>query len=75
MNDQVIFSILDKGLDCDKYVSFHKSEYIAKDKLKEYYRQLILTDNTLILKEDRIVKPKTERVEEIVVIIEPIVIR
>jgi hypothetical protein len=75
MNSQVIFSILDKSIECDKYVSFHQSEYTAKQKLKEYYTKINSEHNDLVLKEDRIVRLKTDRLEEILVIIEPIIVR
>jgi len=75
MNSQVVFALLDKRDYCDKYVSFHKSEYSAKDKLKEYYNDINSGDMELLLKEDRIVKLKTDRIEEILVIVEPIIVK
>lgn len=75
MNDQVVFTIVDKNGECDKYVSFYKSEYTAKQKLKEYYGVINSENNDLVLKEDRIVRLKTDRVEEILVIVEPIILK
>lgn len=75
MNDQVVFTIVDKNGECDKYVSFYKSEYTAKQKLKEYYGVISSENNDLVLKEDRIVRLKTDRVEEILVIVEPIILK
>lgn len=73
MNDQVVFALLDKSSECDKYLSFHKSEYSAKEKLKEYYKNIDSGLSEFILKDDRIIRLKTDRIEEIVVIVEPIV--
>ena len=77
MNNQVIFAVLDKRMDCDKYLSFHKSEYVSKDILKEYFKDINPenTDPTIILKEDRIIRTKTERIEEILIIVEPIIVK
>lgn len=74
MNNQVIFALLDIRTECNKHVSFHKSEYVAKEKLKEYHSE-INYDGDLVLKEDRIVRLKTDRTEEIVVIVEPIILK
>ncbi len=77
MNNQVIFAVLDKRMDCDKYLSFHKSEYASKDILKEYFKDVNPenSDPTIILKEDRIIRIKTERIEEILLIVEPIIVK
>jgi hypothetical protein len=74
MNNQVVFALLDKRDECDKYVSFHKSEYVAKEKLKDYHNE-INSDGDLVLREDRIVILKTDRMEEILVIVEPIILK
>ena len=77
MNNQVVFAVLDKRMDCDKYLSFHKSEYVAKDILKEYFKDVNPenVDPDIRLKEDRIIRVKTDRIEEILLIIEPIILK
>jgi hypothetical protein len=74
---EIIFGVCDKTGSCDSYFGFFKREDDAKkevkiqaDRLKE---DLGLMD--LIVKEDRAVIPQEGRVEEIVVIIHPFVLR
>lgn len=73
----IIFGVCDKTGSCDSYFGFFKTEEDAKkevkiqaDRLKE---DLGLMD--IIVKEDRVVIPKEDRVEQIVVIIHPFVLR
>ena len=73
----IIFGVCDKTGSCDSYFGFFKNEEDAKkevkiqaDRLKE---DLGLMD--IILKEDRAVIPQEDRVEQIVVIIHPFVLR
>ena len=74
---EIIFGVCDKTGSCDSYFGFFKREEDAKkevkiqaDRLKE---DLGLMD--LIVKEDRAVIPQEGRVEQIVVIIHPFVLR
>lgn len=74
---EIIFGVCDKTGSCDSYFGFFKREEDAKkevkiqaDRLKE---DLGLMD--IILKEDRAVIPQEGRVEQIVVIIHPFVLR
>lgn len=73
----IIFGVCDKTGSCDSYFGFFKTEEDAKkevkiqaDRLKE---DLGLMD--IIVKEDRAVIPQEDRVEKIVVIIHPFVLR
>jgi hypothetical protein len=74
---EIIFGVCDKTGSCDSYFGFFKNEEDAKkevkiqaDRLKE---DLGLMD--LIIKEDRAIIPQEGRVEQIVVIIHPFVLR
>ena len=74
---EIIFGVCDKSGSCDSYFGFFKNEDDAKkevkiqaDRLKE---DLGLMD--LIVKEDRAVIPQEDRLEQIVVIIHPFVLR
>ena len=74
---EIIFGVCDKTGSCDSYFGFFKNEDDAKkevkiqaDRLKE---DLGLMD--LIVKGDRAVIPQEGRVEQIVVIIHPFVLR
>lgn len=74
---EVIFGVCDKTGKCDSYFGFFKTEEDAKkevkiqaDRLKE---DLGLMD--IIVKEDRAIIPQEGRVEQIVVIIHPFVLR
>jgi hypothetical protein len=73
----IIYGVCDKTGSCDYYFGFFKNEEDAKkevkiqsDRLKE---DLGLMD--IIVKEDRAVIPQEGRVEQIVVIIHPFVLR
>jgi len=73
----IIYGVCDKTGKCDSYFGFFKNEEDAKkevkvqaDRLKE---DLGLMD--IIVKEDRAVIPKEGRIEQIVVIIHPFVLR
>ncbi len=74
---EIIFGVCDKSGSCDSYFGFFKNEDDAKkevkiqaDRLKE---DLGLMD--LIVKEDRAVITQEDRVEQIVIIIHPFVLR
>ena len=74
---EIIFGVCDKTGSCDSYFGFFKQEEDAKkevkiqaDRLKE---DLGLMD--IIVKEDRAVIPKEGRVEKIVLIVHPFVLR
>ena len=74
---EIIFGVCDKTGNCNSYFGFFKNEEDAKkevkiqaDRLKE---DLGLMD--LIIKEDRAIIPQEGRVEQIVVIIHPFVLR
>ena len=74
---EIIFGVCDKTGSCDSYFGFFKREEDAKkevkiqaDRLKE---DLGLMD--IIVKEDRAVIPHESRIEQIVVIIHPFVLR
>ena len=73
----IIFGVCDKTGSCDSYFGFFKTEEDAKkevkiqaDRLKE---DLGLMD--IIVKEDRAVIPQEGRVEKIMIIIHPFVLR
>jgi len=73
----IIFGVCDKTGSCDSYFGFFKNEEDAKkeikiqaDRLKE---DLGLMD--IIVKEDRAVIPQEDRVEKIMIIIHPFVLR
>jgi hypothetical protein len=74
---EVIFGVCDKTGNCDSYFGFFKNEEDAKkevkiqaDRLKE---DLGLMD--LIVKEDRAISLKGDRIEELVIVIHPFVLR
>lgn len=74
---EIIFGVCDKTGSCDSYFGFFKREDDAKKELKiqadRLKEDLGLMD--LIVKEDRAVIPQEGRVEQIVVIIHPFVLR
>ena len=74
---EIIFGVCDKTGSCDSYFGFFKREEDAKKELKiqadRLKEDLGLMD--LIVKEDRAVIPQEGRVEQIVVIIHPFVLR
>ena len=74
---EVIFGVCDKTGNCDSYFGFFKNEEDAKkevkiqaDRLKE---DLGLMD--LIVKEDRAILLKGDRIEELVIVIHAFVLR
>lgn len=73
----IIFGVCDKTGSCDSYFGFFKREDDAKKELKiqvdRLKEDLGLMD--LIVKEDRALISQEGRVEEIVVIIHPFVLR
>jgi hypothetical protein len=74
---EVIFGVCDKTGKCDSYFGFFKQEEDAKKELKiqseRMKNELGMMD--LIIKDDRAVIMKGERVEEIVLIIHSYVVR
>ena len=73
----IIFGVCDKTGTCDSYFGFFKNEDDAKKEVKiqaeRLKEDLGLMD--IIIKEDRAVIPQEDRVEQIVVIIHPFVLR
>ena len=73
----IIYGVCDKTGNCDSYFGFFKQEEDAKKEVKiqgeRMKNELGMMD--LILKEDRAVLPKGERVEELVIVIHPYVLR
>lgn len=73
----IIFGVCDKTGSCDSYFGFFKNEDDAKKEVKiqaeRLKEDLGLMD--IIIKEDRAVIPQEDRVEQIVVIIHPFVLR
>ena len=73
----IIFGVCDKTGGCDAYFGFFKNEEDAKKEVKiqaeRLKEDLGLMD--LIIKEDRAIIPQEGRVEQIVVIIHPFVLR
>jgi hypothetical protein len=74
---EVIFGVCDKTGNCDSYFGFFKNEEDAKkeveiqaNRLKE---DLGLMD--IIVKEDRAITMKTDRVEQLIIIIHNYVLR
>ena len=74
---EIIFGVCDKTGNCDSYFGFFKREDDAKKEVKiqadRLNEDLGLMD--LIVKEDRAIIPQEGRVEQIVVIIHPFVLR
>ena len=74
---EVIFGVCDKTGKCDSYFGFFKNEEDAKKEIKvqseRMKNELGLMD--LIVKEDRAVIPKENRIEEVVIIIHSFVLR
>lgn len=73
----IIYGVCDKTGNCDSYFGFFKQEEDARKEVKiqgeRMKNELGMMD--LILKEDRAVLPKGERVEELVIVIHPYVLR
>ena len=74
---EVIFGVCDKTGSCDTYFGFFKNEGDAKKEVKiqaeRIKNELGLMD--IIIKEDRAVIPKGDKIEEIVVIVHPYALR
>ncbi len=73
----VIFGVCDKTGNCDSYFGFFKNEDDAKKEIKTQAERMKneLGMMDLIIKDDRAVIMKNERIEEIVLIIHSYVIR
>ena len=73
----IIYGVCDKTGKCDSYFGFFKNEEDAKKEIKvqseRMKNELGLMD--LIVKEDRAVIPKENRLEEVVIIIHSFVLR
>jgi hypothetical protein len=73
----IIYGVCDKTGNCDSYFGFFKQEEDARKEVKiqseRMKNELGMMD--LIVKEDRAVLPKGERVEELVIVIHPYVLR
>ena len=73
----IVYGVCDKTGKCDSYFGFFKNEGDAKKEVKiqanRLKEDLGLMD--IIVKEDRAVIPQEGRVEQIVVIIHPFVLR
>ena len=74
---EVIFGVCDKTGNCDSYFGFFKNEEDAKKEVKIQADRLKedLGFMDIIVKEDRAIIPQEGRVEQIVVIIHPFVLR
>ena len=74
---EVIFGVCDKTGKCDSYFGFFKHESDAKKEIKTQAERMKneLGMMDLIIKDDRAVIMKNERVEEIVLIIHSYVVR
>jgi hypothetical protein len=74
---EIIFGVCDKTGNCDNYFGFFKNEDDAKKELKiqsdRLKEDLGLMD--LVVKDDRAVIMKDERVEQIVIILHSYVLR
>ena len=70
--DKYIYGICDKTGPCETYSKFFSELKDAKDELKKYVNSLKedLGMLDLIIKEDRVIIPKKNRVEEILILIE-----
>jgi hypothetical protein len=74
---EIIFGVCDKTGNCDSYFGFFKNEEDAKKEVKIQADRLKedLGFMDIIVKEDRAIIPQEGRVEQIVVIIHPFVLR
>jgi hypothetical protein len=74
---EIIFGVCDKTGSCDSYFGFFKNEEDAKKEVKIQADRLKedLGFMDIIVKEDRAIIPQEGRVEQIVVIIHPFVLR
>ena len=74
---EVIFGVCDKTGNCDSYFGFFKNEEDAKKEVKIQTERMKdeLGMMDIEFKEDRAVIPKTDRIEEVVIIIHAFVLR
>jgi hypothetical protein len=74
---EVIFGVCDKTGNCDSYFGFFKNEEDAKKEVKIQAERMKdeLGIMDLIVKEDRAILPKGDRIEELVIVIHPFVLR
>ena len=74
---EVIFGVCDKTGNCDSYFGFFKNEEDAKKEVKIQAERMKdeLGIMDLIFKEDRAILPKEDRIEELVIVIHPFVLR
>jgi hypothetical protein len=74
---EIIFGVCDKTGDCDSYFGFFKNEEDAKKEVKIQAERLKneLGMMEIEVKDDRAVIMKSDRVEELVVIIHAFVLR
>jgi hypothetical protein len=74
---EVIFGVCDKTGSCDTYFGFFKNEGDAKKEVKIQAERIKneLGFMDIIIKEDRAVIPKGDKIEEIVVIVHPYALR
>ena len=73
----IIYGVCDKTGKCDSYFGFFKNEDDAKKEIKIQANRLKedLGYMDIVVKEDRAVIPKTDRVEELLIIIHNFVLR
>ena len=74
---EIIFGVCDKTGSCDSYFGFFKNEEDAKKEVKIQADRLKedLGYMDIVVKEDRAVIMKTDRVEELLIIIHSFVLR
>ena len=74
---EIIFGVCDKTGSCDSYFGFFKNEEDAKKEVKIQANRLKedLGYMDIVVKEDRAVIMKTDRVEELLIIIHSFVLR
>jgi hypothetical protein len=73
----IIYGVCDKTGNCDSYFGFFKHEVDAKKEVKVQADRLKedLGYMDIVVKEDRAVLMKTERVEELLIVIHSFVLR
>jgi hypothetical protein len=74
---EVIFGVCDKTGSCNSYFGFFKNEVDAKKEIKIQAERMKneLGFMDLVVKEDRAIIPRENKIEEIVLIIYPYVLR
>jgi hypothetical protein len=74
---EIIFGVCDKTGKCDSYFGFFKNEETAKKEIKIQAERMKdeLGMMDLIIKDDRAVIMKNDRVEELILIIHPYALR